>query len=161
MQGSHGMAHGKHMRGKWGMDMFAYVPMAILFQKDLLGLSNEQVQKVQSIKQEMQKARGGKHEAFTKVHEQMTSFLKEGKINLPAYESAMKQAANEIIQARVETARRAQDALQVLNTDQRTRFLYSMEVMHQWMEMHGMKHHEGEMTKEGTNENTENSEQAE
>jgi Spy/CpxP family protein refolding chaperone len=149
----HGMGHSQHMRsgqsGTWGMDMFAYVPMAILFQKDLLGLSNDQVQKIQSIKKEMHKS-GANHEAFEKIHEQMASAIKEGKFDLSAYESALKEAANDIVQTRVETARKAQDALKVLNEDQRTRFLYSMQVMHKWMEM---KHHKGGMHKENMDQN--------
>lgn len=156
MQGHHGMAHSKHMRGggTWGMDMFAYVPMAILFQKDLLGLSDEQVQKIQSIKQEMRKA-GGNHEAIEKIHEQMASALKEGQFDLAAYESALKKAADYVVQARTETARKAQDALKVLDEDQRTRFLYSMQVMHKWMEMRGMKHHKHGMDKEDMDEDAE------
>lgn len=150
------MAHSQHMRGggTWGMDMFAYVPMAILFQKNLLGLSNEQVQKIQSIKQEMRKA-GGNHEAIAKIHEQMASALKEGQFDLSAYESALKKAADYVVQARTETARKAQDALKVLDKDQRTRFLYSMQVMHKWMEMRGMKHHKGGMDKEDMDEDAE------
>ncbi|MCO6441719.1 MAG: periplasmic heavy metal sensor [Nitrococcus mobilis] len=139
--GHHRMGHTHHMHGggMWGMDMFAYVPKAILFQKDLLGLSDEQVQKIRSIKQEMRKA-GGNHDAIEKIHEQLESAFEGGQFDLATYESALKKAADYAVQARTETARKAQDALQVLNDDQRTRFLYSMQVMHQWKEMHGMKH---------------------
>lgn len=142
MEGHHGMAHGKS--GTWGMDMFAYVPKAILFQKDLLGLSDEQVQKIKSIKQQMRQA-GGDHEAIEKIHGQMAEALKGEQFDLSAYESALKKAADYVVQARIETARNAQDALKVLDKDQRTRFLYSMQVMHKWMEMRSMKHHKGGM----------------
>ncbi len=136
----HGMGHAHHMHGgMWGKDMFACVPKAILFQKDLLGLSDEQVEKIHSIKQEMRKT-GGDHDTIETIHEQLESALKGGQLDLAAYESALKKAADYAVQARTETARKAQDALQVLNDDQRTRFLYSMQVMHQWKEMHAMKH---------------------
>ncbi|WP_156776847.1 periplasmic heavy metal sensor [Nitrococcus mobilis] len=134
------MGHAHHMHGgMWGVDMLAYVPKAILFQKDLLGLSEEQVQKIRSIKKEMNQA-GDNHDAIEKIHEQLESAFKGGQFDLATYESALKQAAEHAVQTRTETARKAQDALQVLNDDQRTRFLYSMQVMHQWKEMHGMKH---------------------
>lgn len=145
MMGQHQrMPHTKPMYGPpgrmWGMDMFAYVPMAILFQKDLLGLSDEQVQKIRSIKQEMRKA-GSDHEAFEKLHEQMASAFKEGHLDLSAYQAALRNAADYLVKTRMETAREAQDALQVLNQDQRSHFLYSMQVMHEWVEMHGMRRH--------------------
>ena len=150
MEGHHGMAHGGK-GGTWGMDMFAYVPMAILFQKDLLGLSNEQVQKIESIKQQMRQARSD-HEAIEKIHEQMAEALKGGQFDLSAYESALKKAADYVVQARIETARKAQDALQVLDKDQRTRFLYSMQVMHKWMAMRHVKHRGHGMDQEDMDE---------
>ncbi|MDN5850445.1 MAG: Spy/CpxP family protein refolding chaperone [Nitrococcus sp.] len=142
-EGHHGYAHHKHggKGGMWGMDMFAYVPMGILHQKDLLGLSDEQVQKIRSIKKEMCKAAGGSHETIEQIHGKLEAALKGGKFDLSAYESAVKEAADYFVQARLQTARKAQEALQVLSQDQRTKFLYAMEVIHSWMESHGMKHH--------------------
>ncbi|MDN5870759.1 MAG: Spy/CpxP family protein refolding chaperone [Nitrococcus sp.] len=123
------------------MDMFAYVPMGILHQKDLLELSDEQVQKIQSIKKEMRKAAGGSHETIEQIHAKLEAALKGGKFDLSAYQAALKEAADYFVQARMQTARKAQEALQVLNQDQRTKFLYSMEVVHSWMESHGNEHH--------------------
>lgn len=134
------MGHMHAMGATWGKDMFAYVPMGIMFQKDLLGLSDEQVQKIRSLHKEMHSS-GGNHDAAVKIHEQLESALEGGKLDLSTYESALKEAADFAVKNRLETARKAQEALQVLNEDQRTRFLYSMQVMHAWMEMHGSKHH--------------------
>lgn len=141
MESYQGMGY-DHMRGgRWGVDMFAYVPVAILYQKDLLGLSEQQVQKIRSIYREMRKT-DGNHKAIEQIHQQMAAAFQSGQFDLSAYKSALEKAANYFVQARVQTARYAQEALQVLNKDQRTRFLYSVQVVHSWMESHGMEHHQ-------------------
>lgn len=139
--GAHGAKKGSSggqmggMRGGHGA-MLGHVPMAILHQQEALGLSEQQVSRVEALQDSvmalheramaaMQEARGGIEGAFG-----------EDGIDVEAYRRAVRAAADRRVEARVRAAEIASGALDVLDDSQRERFLYAIHLMHR---MHGGK----------------------
>lgn len=136
--GAHGAKKGPS-HGQMGGHgaMLGHVPTAILHQQEALGLSEDQVSRVEALRDSvmalheramtaMQEARGGLDEAFG-----------EDGIDVEAYRRAVRAAADRRVEARVRAAEIASGALDVLDDSQRERFLYAIHLMHRMHRMHG------------------------
>lgn len=170
-KGGHGMMMERHdagmsaggMHGGHGA-LLGHVPTAILHQAELLGLADDQEERLEALKDSLASMREARHEDRGSMREGMESAFTEGGIDVEAYESALRSMADRRISARVEVARIAERALQVLDDGQREKFLYGIHLMHRMHRMHqgghgmmdrGMKEHRGmergekKMEKEG------------
>lgn len=121
-----------------GMHLIAHLPTALLHQKELLELTDRQVEEIEAVRQEMEEARSHRGEGGS-AHEEIASAFGPAGLDVSAYEEALREAARRRIDARVAAARRAQRALEVLDADQRARFLYGLRLMHRMHRMHGMR----------------------
>lgn len=145
-KGSHeGMEHGMKRSGMHGGHgaMLAHVPAAILRQGELLELSDGQAERLNALKDSLEAVRQAHHGSEGPMHEEMASAFSESGIDVDAYESALRSMADRRVAARVEVARIAQRALQVLDAGQREKFLYGVHLMQRMHRMHQDGH--GEM----------------
>lgn len=154
--GMDGESPGPHGAGSMPAHMrpgalMAHVPTAILHQSDLLGLSDAQVEEIRAVREAMPTP-GEAREEMRSAHEQLRSALGPEGIDVSAYESALRTMADRMVRRRVEAARGARRALDVLDAGQRSRFLHGMRLMRRMHRMHGdgMDEHGGGMDGHGS-----------
>jgi uncharacterized membrane protein len=138
-QGMMGQGHG--MAGI-GM-MSGPGPEAILAQKDALGLSDAQVERLKVLVNEAGEAREKHLQEVWPLHRQAQAALAGDTPDLAAYESAVRTAAEHEVALRVLVARQFQQALDVLSPEQRSNVRYGIRLMHGMMGggmMGGMMH---------------------
>lgn len=146
---------GTHMGARHGGHgaLLGHVPAAILHQAELLELSDGQEERVKALKDSLASMRKAHREDRGSMRERLESAFTESGIDVEAYETALRSMADRRISHRVETARIAQRALQVLDEDQREKFLYGVHLMHRMHRMHhgghaamghGQEKHHGE-----------------
>lgn len=116
--------------------LMAHVPTAILHQRDLLGLSDAQVEEIRAVQEEIP-VPGEDREEMRAAHEKLRDALGPDGIDVSAYESALRAMTDRMVGRRVEAARSARRALEVLDADQRARFLHGMRLMRRMHRMHG------------------------
>lgn len=116
--------------------LMAHVPTAILHQSDLLDLSDAQVEEIRAVREAMPTP-GEAREEMRAAHEQLRSALGPDGIDVSAYESALRTMTDRMVRRRVEAARSARRALEVLDAGQRSRFLHGMRLMRRMHRMHG------------------------
>lgn len=161
-EGGHGMmerdGHAMPAGGMHGGHgaMLGHVPTAILHQGDLLGLTDGQKERLEALKDSLASLRESRGGDSDSKHGGMSSVLTGSGIDVEAYESALRSMADRHIAARVAVARIARRSLQVLDEDQREKFLYGFRLMHRIHRMHQgghgkmrdgkeRRHHGGEM----------------
>lgn len=143
-KGGHGMPAGG-MHGGHGA-MLGHVPAAILHQGDLLELTDGQKERLEALKDSLASLREEGHgrDGDLKQADVESAFTESG-IDVEAYESALRSMADRHVAARVEVARIARRALQVLDEDQREKFLYGVHLMHRMHRMHHGGHGDVDM----------------
>ncbi len=150
--GHEAMRAGGGMHGGHG-SMLAKVPVAILHQGELLELTDDQVERLKSLKDSVKAVREGHRKDRGSMHGGMKDAFGEDGIDVQAYESALRSRADRRVAARVEVARIAQRALQVLEADQREKFLYGVHLMKRMHRGHhgghGDRMERGKMMKDG------------
>lgn len=129
--------------------MLARVPMAILHQAEALGLSDEQVARVEALRDSVVAIHGRRMTAMQGMGGDFAEAFTDDGIDLNAYRSALRSAADRMVETRVAVAEVAQSALQVLDASQREKFLYALHVMHRGPGMEGAMHGGGMMHGQG------------
>ncbi|MFQ5689996.1 MAG: Spy/CpxP family protein refolding chaperone [Gemmatimonadota bacterium] len=127
MMGS-GMMGGMMGSGMMGAMSAGMGPAAamILGQKELLGLSSDQVSRLQAIQKRMREARDAHARSVGPLHQELRELAAAEKPDLSRYESLLRKAADSEVQTRVELARLGQDALAVLEPAQRSKLQAGM-----------------------------------
>ncbi len=144
-------APGGGMHGGHGA-MLGHVPAAILHQGDLLGLTDGQKERLEALKDSLASLRESPGGDGDTRHGSVRSALTGNGIDVEAYESALRSMADRHVAARVAVARIARQSLQVLNEDQREKFLYGFRLMHRMHRMHQGGHgdmHDGKERRHG------------
>lgn len=170
VEGHRGMKAGMHGQGMMGRmagmrgsgmmggphgAMLGHVPTAILHQSDALGLSDEQIARVEALRDSVAAIHETAMEAMHESHAGLEEAFTESGIDVAAYRSALRAAADRMVGAHVATAEAARSALQVLDAGQREKFLYALHVMHRMhggdgtIEGHGMMKGHGTMKGHG------------
>ncbi len=135
-----------HSQGMMGMSMMIQPgPDFLLKQKEALTLSDEQVQRLEELKEQHVEFHQAHMGQLTPLRQQAMGALHAEQPDLEAYEFALNAWANEHVKMQVEMARSSQKVLEVLTEEQRSNVRYGMHLMHQWME--GMQ--QGQMTRCG------------
>lgn len=123
-----------------GGAMFAHVPSLLLEQKDLLKLSDDQVQKIKTVEDSIRAMyrtrRAAMPARMDSLHQELEGILGPGGLDVNAYRTALQGLAQRRVAAAVQTADLAQRAISVLNADQRGRFLYGLRLLHQMQATH-------------------------
>lgn len=150
MEGHPGMMGGMHGTGAMGGPhgaMLAHVPAAILRQAEALGLSEEQTARVEALRDSIVAVHERRMTAMRGMGAGFQEAFTDDGIDLDAYRSALRSAADRRVETRVAVAEVAQSALQVLDAPQREKFLYALHVMHRGpgMTRHGMMKGRGRM----------------
>ncbi len=127
-QMQHGMMMGQGMMGMMGMMQPG--PSFLLEQKDALDLSDEQVQRLEELKNELSEFHQAHMSRVGPLHEQAREALHGEQPDLGAYESALKSLADEHVQMQVEMARVSQEAMAVLTETQRSNVHFGLRLMH-------------------------------
>lgn len=143
-----GPPHGQHHGA-----LLVRVPAAILHQAGALGLSDDQVARVEALRDSIVAIHGRRMRAMQGRGGDFEEAFTDDGIDLDAYRSALRAAADRMVETRVAVAEVAQSALQVLDASQREKFLYALHVMHRGTGMggrsRGMMHGEDTMHGEG------------
>ncbi len=138
-----GMAPGSRMMeemmksggGMMGMMMVGPNPSMILHQRDALRLTDDQMEQIEAIKKETTATHESIMSEMRSLHERAKEALEGEQPDFSSYESALNAAANRHVQMQVSMARAGQQALEVLNAEQRSNLHYGMRVTRQRMMM--------------------------
>lgn len=104
-------------------------PMMILKQREALGLSDAQVERLQSLEEQLEKAHQAHMKEVMPLRHSAMEALKGEQPNLASYEAALKKLSGPHIAMQVELARVSQEALKVLSAEQRSNVRYGMRLM--------------------------------
>lgn len=127
------------MRGGHGA-MLAHLPVAILHQQEMLELSDQQVSRLEALRDSVRAIRDRGRTAMREAHEGGEGALGADGIDVEAYRQSLRSAADRMVEHRVAVATAARDALQVLDEGQREKFLYGVHLMHRMRAHHGRDH---------------------
>ncbi len=119
-------------------DPLAHLPLMLLEQREPLQLDSAQVRKLEALHAEGEEAMKSRGAGMSAVHGQLMAALESGKLNLSDYQKALRAVADSMVARRMESARRAQRALDVLTSTQRSNALYGLRLMHMYMMRGGM-----------------------
>lgn len=117
--------------GMMGMnEMMLPGPTFLLEQKDALELSDEQVQRLESLKSELSELHQAHMSRAMAHRERAMEALRADQPDLAAYEAALEALADEHVTMQVEAARASQNAMTVLAEAQRSNVRFGMHLMH-------------------------------
>lgn len=128
MGGQRGMGH-----GMMGMMMAGPGPAFILRQKDALNLSDQQVQRLEALNQQLTEGRQAHMREVAPIHEQLSAALEGDRPDVAKYEAALKKLAEHHVGMQVQAARFSVQALDVLTPEQRANVRYGMRLMREMM----------------------------
>lgn len=129
MMGGMGMMGGG-MMGGMGM-MMGPTPGFILAQKDALGLTAEQVTRLDSLQAQLTDTWQTHHATMQGVHQEMGELRQAQEPDLDRYQKLMQQMASSGAAMHVRIAKLSQEAERVLTPDQRSKVRYGMSLMGQ------------------------------
>ncbi len=123
MMGMMGQGHG--MMGMMG----GPGPAMILMQEEALNLDDSQVQRLEALQERAVELRETHVEQMQPLRARAMQTVQGEQPDLAEYESALKGLAEHHVKVQVETARLSQQALDVLNPEQRSNVRYGMHLM--------------------------------
>ena len=135
MQRMHGQRmHGMHQRGMRGGGMMpmpagAPGPMLLLRAREALDLTDQQVERIESLHADLREAHGAHMEQARAAQARAREALRGDTPDLDAAEAALEEAAAHRIQAHMTMARGHLRARDVLTEEQRTRLSQALEMM--------------------------------
>lgn len=131
------MGHDGGMMGMMGMGMgmAAPGPMMILHHGDALDLTDEQVEKLQALQERLDQTRKEHMEAAQALHRKLSEQAEGAEMDLEAYESALRELADQRVAMHLAMARAGLEAREVLTPEQREKLRVGAEFMRDMMEM--------------------------
>ncbi len=122
------------MMGMMEMSMMPFQPRALLKSAETLGLSDDQMTRLQTLAESGKEEHGQHAQAAMAAHQQAGSALEGDAPNIDAYAEALQGAARHMAMAHVAMTRTALEAKAVLSTDQREKVSEAMSMMHGMMQ---------------------------
>lgn len=101
-------------------------PRMLLEQREPLGLSDQQVDRLEELQDRLDAAVTKHREAMRPLHEQLAGMREAEKLDMGRYEKLLRQAADHRVALQVERTRLGQEALQVLTNEQRSNVRFGM-----------------------------------
>jgi hypothetical protein len=118
------------MAGMVGIDPLAHLPLMLLRQREALGLDDAQVKKLAALHAEAERDLQSRRGRLSAIHDRLAAALEGDRLDLSAYGKAVRAEADSMVARRMEVARRAQKALDVLTPGQRSNALYGIRLLH-------------------------------
>jgi len=142
MSGRMGMMSGQGMMGGQSMmsgpGMMGPQPMMLLKQREALGLSADQIERLEAMKERASVHRASRMTEMRRFDEDVAAATGEDTPDLARLETMLSKQAQGHVRMRVGQARMAQEALSVLTVEQRSNLRYGMQLMQSMMRsMHG------------------------
>lgn len=139
MPGMRGMmmgmqGHGAMMSMRMTGMMAAPGPMMILRQKEALALTDDQVQRLQTLQERMAQGRREHMETMRTVHERIGELARGPDLDLAAYEEALRSMADAHVAMQVAMARLGREAREDLTPEQREKLRTGMQFMRGMMQ---------------------------
>lgn len=146
--GQMGMAQGEMTMHSTDMPMMhasamTPAPRMLLAQREPLGLSDQQVDRLEQLQDRLESAVTKHREAMGPLHEQLAGMQGAEKLDVGRYEKLLRQASDRRIALQVERARIGQEALQVLSEQQRSNVRYGMRMQRMMEPGYGMPSGQG------------------
>lgn len=119
--GRHSAMMGAPQQGRMmgAMGMMSAGPMMILQQKEGLGLTHDQVEKLEALQERVAERRAAHTAAMRALHERLGELAAEPDTNLDAYETTLRALADERVAWHMAMARSGQEARDALTAEQR------------------------------------------
>jgi Spy/CpxP family protein refolding chaperone len=135
MRGGMGMMGGMSMMARSGM--MGANPSMLLAQKDVLELTDDQVQRLERLEEKQKGMMEGMHESMMTVRSQMRDAMAAAPPDMDAYRSALEEMADRMVSHHMQRARFQQQVLDVLTSEQREKLQTGMQMMRHMMGGHG------------------------
>lgn len=119
MRGARGDSAGPTPMRRGGMGMMGARPARLLAQRDELGLTDDQVARLEELGEKQRDMMRGMHTGMTAVRRQMRDVTAPDSLDLDAYRSALEAMADQMVGHRMQWARFQQRVLGVLTPEQR------------------------------------------
>ena len=101
-------------------------PRMLLAQREPLKLSDQQVDRLEKLQEQLDTAVAKHHEEMGPLHEQLAGLRTSEEVDVERYEDLLRQAADRHVALHVERARIGEAALQLLDEEQRSNVRYGM-----------------------------------
>lgn len=141
--GMMGMMHGRGMRGMMhgmkgqGAGMMGANPSMLLAQRDVLALTEDQVQRLERLEEKQKGMMKGMHKGMMAVRSQMQDAMGAESPDMETYRSALEEMADQMVSHHMQMARFQQQVLDVLTSEQREKLQTGMQMMRHMMGGHG------------------------
>lgn len=129
-----GMRQHGQMMGMMAM-MAGPHPMMILRHREALGLTDEQVGKLEALQERLAGTRTAHMEGMQALHRKLAEQATAPEMDLEAYESTLREAADQRVEMHMAMARAGREAREVLTPEQREKLRVGLGFMRGTMEM--------------------------
>lgn len=131
--GGGGMSMMGMMQGRGMMGMMGAGPSVLLAQRDVLGLDDDQVARLEALREEQQGMTEGMHRGMMAVRGQMQHVMAADSLDLEAYRSALEDMADQMVGHHMQMARFHERVQAVLTPEQREKVRTGMRMMRHMM----------------------------
>lgn len=133
-----GMMGGGMMSGRGMMGMMGASPSMLLAQRDVLELNDDQVTRLEQLREEQQGMMKGMHQGMMAARMQMQDATGADSLAMDAYREAVEAMADQMVSHHMQMARFRKQVLDVLTPEQREKLQTGMEMMCHMMGGRGM-----------------------
>lgn len=113
-------------------------PRMLLHQRDVLELSEDQIDELEQLEARADELRSSHRSAMASVRERLQELRGSDEMDLDRYESLLREQAELRVEMRVRAAETHRDALEVLTDEQRSNVRYGMRMMRSMHSERGM-----------------------
>ncbi len=131
MMGGQGMMGGEGMMG--GQGMMGAQPATLLGQKEALGLSEPQIERLEALRKRAFESRDRHMSEMSRLGQNISSALAETPPDLDRFETLIGEQAEMHVQTQVGRARLSQEAISILTDEQRSNLRYGTRLMRSMM----------------------------
>ena len=132
------MGSGAMMGGRGMMGMMGANPSMLLAQRDVLELTDDQVTRLEELREKQQGMMQGMHKGMMAVRSQMQDAMAADSLDMEAYRNAVEAMADQMVGHHMQMARFREQVLDVLTPEQREKLQTGMQMMRHMMGGQGM-----------------------
>lgn len=127
------MGSGAMMGGRGMMGMMGASPSMLLSQRDVLELDDDQVARLEELREKQQGMMQGMHESMMAVRNQMRDVTVADSLDMEAYRKAVEAMADQMVGHHMQMARFREQVLDVLTAEQREKLQTGVQMMRHMM----------------------------
>lgn len=132
------MEGGAMMSGRGMMGMMGTNPSMLLAQRDVLELTDDQVSRLEELREEQKGMMKGMHQGMMAVRGQMQDVTAADSLDMDAYRKAVEGMADQMVGHHMQMASFREQVLDVLTPEQREKVQTGMQMMRHMMGGRGM-----------------------